>query len=158
MFVLLIGLPGPRPFGLTRTSFPPIKCCWCGSISRLPTRALYATGRSRGQWPLSLPPTPPLSLSLSLSRLSFSLALVLSWCCRCTVKGSSLRRMLAILYAVMRGFNAPTCLSAVRVAFAYACQRRCSFSLNEPARREIIDDVSEERCLYRVAVRRFAFC
>lgn len=47
MFVLLIGLPGPD-LGPPSASFPPIKCSSCGSISRLPTRALTPRQR-RGQ-------------------------------------------------------------------------------------------------------------
>lgn len=53
MFVLLIGLPGPRPRTTARArahvSFLSIKRSSCGNISRLPTRVPLRRGEIRGK-------------------------------------------------------------------------------------------------------------
>lgn len=134
MFVLLIGLPGPRPLGPPRASFPPIKCSPCGSISRQPTRALTPREEveDRGPSRTDLRARGLLLSSRLVSRLSPWLS------CPLSVAGAhqgltfapNVRNIVRLCAALTR----QPCLSVARVAFICESAYSCSFRLNEPAR------------------------
>lgn len=153
MFVLLIGLPGPRPLGPPRASFPPIKCSPCGSISRQPTRALTPPEEveDRGPSRTDLRARGLLLSSRLVSRLSPWLSCLLS------VAGA--RQGLTF---------APNVRNIVRLCAVLTRQRACPWLVSRlyasqhivarsdwTSLLEIIDDVSGETRVYRVAPQRW---